>query len=101
MFSIVASVKASPIVRVSMTASSAHHTARGSTRPAAPPLHQPLQAVELRQAEAVVQLGGVAVALLGALPELAVVGAAGEHGPVLLRLVLEDRLLLPLHVVRA
>src|SRR5262249_1442483 len=65
------------------------------------PLDEAFEGVELRQAEVVVDLRGVAVAVLGALPELAAVSAAGEHRPVLLRLVAEDRLLLALDVVRA
>src|SRR2546421_584389 len=44
--------------------------------------------------------GGVLVAVLGPVPELAAVGAAGEHGPVLLALVPEDRLLLALQHLR-
>src|SRR5262245_26082300 len=65
------------------------------------PLHEAFQRVELRQPQPVVRLRRAAVAVLRPLPELAPVGAAGEHRPVLLRLVAEDRLLLPLHVLRA
>src|SRR5688572_25662622 len=65
----------------------------------AAPLHEALQRVELGQAQAVVDLGRVPVAVLSPLPELAPVGVAGEHRLVLLRLVTEDGDLLPLDVV--
>src|SRR5207247_9201750 len=54
------------------------------------PLHKPLDRLVLRQAELVVLLGGVAVAVLGALPEFPRVAGAGQQGLVLLALVLED-----------
>src|SRR5436305_4892731 len=65
------------------------------------PADERLQGEELRQAEPVVDLGGAAVAVLGPLPELAAVAAAGEHRPVLLRLLPEDRVALAHQVVRA
>src|SRR4051794_15602086 len=63
------------------------------------PLDEPLQGVELRQPQLVVDPGGVLVAVLGPLPELALVRPPREHRPVLLRLVPEDRLLLALQVL--
>src|SRR5205814_1811284 len=71
------------------------------SRLGAAPLDEAFQRIELRQAQPVVGLRRLAVAVLGPLPELALVAAAGEHRPVLLRLVAEDRLLLPLDVLRA
>src|SRR5439155_18268084 len=67
--------------------------------PTVAPLHKAFQGVKLRQTQGVVKLGGGAVAVFGPLPELAPVGAAGEHRPVLLRLVAEDGELLALQVV--
>src|SRR5262245_31079499 len=66
----------------------------------ATPLHEALEGVELRQAELVVDLGRVAVAVFGALPELAAVLAAREHRLVLLRLMTEDGALLAFQVAR-
>src|SRR5438445_6208 len=63
------------------------------------PLDEAFQGVELRQAELVVDASRLPVAVPGTLPELAPVRAAGEHGPVLLRLVAEDGHLLALDVV--
>ncbi len=54
------------------------------------PEHKAFQRIELRQAEIVEDLCRVQVAILGALPELTTVDAAGEHGPVLLRLMAEN-----------
>src|SRR6516162_7921990 len=65
------------------------------------PLHKSLKAEELRQTEAVVSGGGAAVSVLGTLPELAPVDAAGEHGPVFLRLMAENGLSFSLEIVRA
>ena len=62
------------------------------------PLHKPFQGKELRQTQGIVDLGRVLVSILGPLPELTPVRAAGEHGPVFLRLVPEDGLLFPLQV---
>src|SRR5438876_771229 len=56
-----------------------HNTTLVRHKTLLPPLHEPLQRIELRQPQLVVHLRGVAVAVLGALPELAFVGAAGEH----------------------
>src|SRR5207237_4488251 len=75
------------------------HPSRSRGAPFGVPLDKAFQRVKLGQAELVVDLGGVAVAVLGALPELAAVGAAGEHGPVLLRLMAKNGHLFPLHVV--
>src|SRR5688572_14788556 len=65
-----------------------------------PPLppHEAFNRLVLREAELVVLLSGVAVAVLGAFPELALV-AAGEQGLVLLTLMLEDRDALALYLV--
>src|SRR5439155_15560532 len=57
------------------------------------PAHEPFDGLVLRQTQLVIDLGRLAVALFRALPELALVGA-GEHRPVLLALVLEDRVAL-------
>src|SRR5262249_14365589 len=70
-------------------------------RSVAAPLHKALQRVKLRQTQGIVDLGGLAIAILGALPELAAISAAGEHRPVLLRLMSEDGQLLALQVVGA
>src|SRR5262249_5741600 len=64
------------------------------------PLHEALDGVELGQAQLIVGLGRVAVAVLRALPELARIQAAREHRPVLLRLMAEDGELLLLDVLR-
>src|SRR5262245_7750497 len=74
-------------------------TANRGSLPA--PLHEALKGVKLGQPEAVIRLGCLAVAVLGPLPEFSAVAAAGEHRPVLLRLVAENRLPLPVQVVRA
>src|SRR5262245_303685 len=63
-----------------------------------PPLHEAFQRIKLRQPELIIDFRGVAVAVFGALPEFAAIRAAGKHGPVLLRLMAEDRLLLALQV---
>src|SRR2546429_5242463 len=60
------------------------------------PPDEPFDGFVLRQAELVVEVGGFAVALFCALPELAVVGA-GEERFVLLALVLENGDALALH----
>ena len=60
------------------------------------PADESFHGVVLRQAEPVVQIGGVSVTVLGSFPELAVVRWAREHGFILLTLVHEDGLpLLP------
>src|SRR5262249_24391982 len=58
------------------------------------PFHERFQGIILRKAKGVVSPSGSEVAVLGPLPELAAVRAAGEHRLVLLGLVSEDRLLL-------
>src|SRR5688500_15820642 len=63
------------------------------------PAHEAFDRFVLRQAELVIQLGGFAVAFLGALPELAAV-VAGEERAVLLAFVLEDGDALALHLLR-
>lgn len=60
------------------------------------PLHEAFQGIELGQAELVIDLGRVPIAILGALPELAAVHTAGKHGPVFLRLMPKDSVLLAL-----
>src|SRR5262249_16685289 len=63
------------------------------------PLDETFQRVELRQSELIIGLGRVAIAVLGTLPELAPIRAAGKHRPVLLRLMAEGCLLLALDIV--
>src|SRR5437660_263428 len=66
-----------------------------------PPLHEAFEGVKLRQPQRIIRLGRVAIAVLGTLPEFALVAAAGEHRPVLLRLMPKDRALLALQIARA
>src|SRR5690606_7708885 len=63
------------------------------------PPDERLDRLVLGQAELIVQLRRGAVALLGPLPELTLVGA-GEQRLVLLRFVFEDRLALALQFLR-
>src|SRR5436305_59356 len=65
------------------------------------PLHEPFQRIKLGQAEVIVDLGGMAVAVFGPLPELPAVHTPGEHGSVLLRLMAEDGEFLPFEIVGA
>src|SRR5262245_47349334 len=62
------------------------------------PLHEALQGIKLGQTEGVVELGGVASAVFGALPELPAVDTAGKHAPVCLTLITEDGQFFPLEV---
>src|SRR5205085_9354172 len=52
------------------------------------------------QAELVVDLGRVDITIFRALPEFALIGAAGKHRPILLRLMAEDGELFPFHFCR-
>src|SRR4051812_42536039 len=65
------------------------------------PQDKTFQCEEFREAELVIDLGGMAVAILGSLPEFAAIGAAGKHGPVFLRLVTKNRDLLFLQIFGA
>src|SRR5262245_56619961 len=63
------------------------------------PLYKAFQRIKLRKAELIVDLGRVAVAVFGALPEFAAVDAPRKHGAVLLRLMAEDGEFFPLQVI--
>src|SRR5689334_7801268 len=65
------------------------------------PLHEAFEREKLRQPEVVVHLRRVPIAVLGTLPELAPIRAAGEHGAILLRLMAENRGLLAFQIARA
>src|SRR5258708_3421362 len=80
---------------------SPHHPLHPSLRTLLTPADETLDRLVLGQAELVVQLGGVAIALLGALPEFTCVAGAGEEGAILLAFVLEDGHALSHHLIGA
>ena len=75
-----------------------HSVRTRSIKRTAIPTHERFNRRVLRQSQAVVHLGGVGIALLGAFPKLTLVGA-GKERAILLRLMLEDRGALARHFV--